>query len=119
MDVELTRQELGPEMVGEIRLVTEEALANVVHHAFEERDSGERSITVELVVTVETVSVEICDDGTAVNPLDAPPPDLDAPLESRQIGGLGVHLIRSLTDEAHYTRREGRNILKLIKRRNP
>ena len=37
------------------------------------------------------------------------------PLEQRQLGGLGIHLVRSLTDEATYLRQDGRNVIRLVK----
>ena len=44
-----------------------------------------------------------------------PKPDVDAPIEERKIGGLGVYFIRSIMDEVHYRREQDRNILTLIK----
>ncbi len=64
----------------------------------------------------DEITVEIEDDGRAFDPFDAPPPDLTSSIEERAIGGLGVHLVRSLTDDASYERRDGRNIVTLRKR---
>jgi serine/threonine-protein kinase RsbW len=60
--------------------------------------------------------VEVEDDGRPFDPLLVPPPDLTLPLERRPIGGLGIHLIRSLMDEVAYARHDGRNVLKMAKR---
>ena len=62
------------------------------------------------------VMAEISDDGRAFDPLQVPPPDLDADLELRPIGGLGVHFMKTLMDEVAYRREGGRNILTMRKR---
>ena len=51
------------------------------------------------------------DDGIAFNPLTRPVPDLQAPIEQRQIGGLGIHLLRTLSETADYRRDGDRNVL--------
>ncbi len=59
---------------------------------------------------------EISDDGVAFDPLKVPPPDLTADLESRPIGGLGVHFVKTLMDEVAYRREGDRNVLTMRKR---
>ncbi|HEY7515512.1 MAG TPA: ATP-binding protein, partial [Vicinamibacteria bacterium] len=49
--------------------------------------------------------------------LAQPPPDLDAPLEQRPLGGLGLPLVRVLVEECHYAREGSTNVLRLVKRR--
>ena len=51
--------------------------------------------------------------GQPFNPLTEPAPEFDQLPSNRQPGGLGLHLVRNLIDEAHYTRRNGRNIVRL------
>ncbi len=62
---------------------------------------------------------EIVDSGIPFDVLSVPPPDLDAPVMERPTGGLGIHLIKRLTDSAAYRREGGRNILELRVRLNP
>ena len=57
------------------------------------------------------VWVEFSDQGRAFDPASAPPPDLDSPLESRRIGGLGVHLVTQLMSDIRYQRSNGWNRL--------
>ena len=76
-------------------------------------------IEVTLTSDEDVFTVEIIDDGHAFNPLsDAPEPDLDAGIEDRPIGGLGIHLMRVMMDDVHYRREQNKNHLTLIKRRN-
>jgi serine/threonine-protein kinase RsbW len=60
------------------------------------------------------VQVDLIDNGVPFDPLDMEAPDLQAELENREIGGLGIFLIRRLLDEVHYSRRDNRNILSLV-----
>ena len=65
------------------------------------------------------VTAEVSDDGRAFDPLKVPPPDLESDLQSRPVGGLGVHFIKTLMDEVSYRREGGRNILTMHKRFGP
>jgi anti-sigma regulatory factor (Ser/Thr protein kinase) len=99
----------------DVRLVAEETLINVVRHGA----GGTDSLTIDLRCDIEehAVRIEVHDNGPAFDPLSHPAPDLDAPLEERPIGGLGVYMVRTLADEASYRRSEGRNELRLVLRR--
>ena len=57
------------------------------------------------------LAIDFVDDGQPFDPLGLPAPDLDAAAEERQVGGLGVHIVRSLVDEARYLREGGRKVV--------
>ena len=63
--------------------------------------------------------LEFRDQGPAFDPLSGPAPDLDAPLEQRPVGGLGLVLVRALVEDARYLREGPFNVLRLVKRRMP
>ena len=111
----LLQQAAERDLVSEIRLIAEEGLANIVRHAYQPEEEGE--IEVVLALSETEVRLELRDSGRPFNPLEHPEPDLEAPIEERPLGGLGVHLIRSLTDAQTYTRQGKVNVLVLIKRR--
>jgi anti-sigma regulatory factor (Ser/Thr protein kinase) len=73
-----------------------------------------------VVIRVVTAGTElvasVIDDARPFNPLEAPKPNLDAPLEDRELGGLGIHLVRSLMDHVSYSRDEDKNVLTVRKR---
>ena len=57
----------------------------------------------------------IIDDGIAFNPFDAPAPDTTLALEDREIGGLGVHIVRTMMDEVFYERDGNKNVVTVSK----
>lgn len=105
---------LPEELEGDVNLALEEMLANVILHGYQ--DHAEHSIVVSLEMAGDEVRVAIDDDGVPFNPLDAPEADLSGPLETRPIGGLGIHLVRSLMDRLEYGRSADRNHLVMTKR---
>lgn len=102
---------------GEIRLMAEEALTNIMKYGYEESKRPSILAEVHLAVGADEVTLEIRDGGTLFDPLSQPSPDVDAPLESRKEGGLGIHLLRSFADEVLYRRESDANVLSLKKRR--
>ena len=105
---------LPPRMAFDLNLAIDELLTNVISYGYD--DGAAHAIAVRCAAAGDEITVEIEDDGRAFDPFDAPPPDLTSSIEERAIGGLGVHLVRSLTDDASYERRDGRNIVTLRKR---
>ncbi len=99
----------------QVNLILEELWLNVVNHGHE---NGEHVVEIELTSEAESLTIEITDDGKPFNPLEnAPIPDVTAALGDRSIGGLGVHLVRTMMDEMRYSREDGKNHLILVKRR--
>lgn len=101
--------------VMEINLVLDEIVLNVIRHGHD--DEQDHEIRIGLGAAPDTVTITVEDDGKPFNPLDAPPPDLDLPLDERPIGGLGIHIMRSLTSALEYRRDGGKNRLTLTKPR--
>jgi sigma-B regulation protein RsbU (phosphoserine phosphatase) len=99
--------------MAELRVVCDDIVSNVINHGYPH--GGEHDIEVRLELTGRRLVVTVSDDGVAFNPLAVPPPDTTLPLEQRELGGLGIHLVRNLTDEATYGRHGGRNVITLVK----
>jgi serine/threonine-protein kinase RsbW len=104
---------LPAEAANALYVSVDEAVSNAIAYGYPEGAHGE--IAVRLRRRPGSVVLEVEDDGAPFDPLQAAPPDLTLPLADRPIGGLGIHLIRNLMDEMSYARRDGRNILKLVK----
>ena len=111
---ELAPLALPDEVLGELSLVVEEIVSNVDKYAGLHKDA---SIALSAQANKREVEIEIRDAGLAFNPLEeAQRANLGAPIENAEIGGMGVHLITTLTDRQSYRREGGYNILKITKR---
>jgi len=101
-----------PEARGlDVKLAVEEALLNVCIHAY---GTGGGDLTLRTERTGEGFVVEIEDSGSPFDPLSVAAPDTSAPLESREVGGLGILLVRRVTDLVRWRREAGRNVLTLV-----
>jgi anti-sigma regulatory factor (Ser/Thr protein kinase) len=105
---------LDPALLSSMDLALEEALANIVMYAYPKGTKGE----ITLIAKVENgmIQFEISDQGVPFNPLQQKEADLDVPLKDRQIGGLGIHLIKEIMDEVEYAHEQNQNILIIRKK---
>jgi serine/threonine-protein kinase RsbW len=106
------------ETIFDLTLVMEEIVSNIVRHGYDGFEAGSRQIDVSLAWTDRKICVEVGDDAKPFNPLDKEAPDLNRPFGERPTGGLGIHLVRRLTDELAYRFDRGRNVLELKKWRS-
>jgi anti-anti-sigma factor len=97
-----------------IQVALDEFVYNPIVYGFAEQGSGEGEVRVEL--EREVIRVTISDNGPPFDPLAFATPDTDLSVEERGIGGLGIHLVRQMMDEVSYQRREGWNVVVLVKR---
>jgi len=96
-----------------LHLALEEVVTNVINHGYV--DGQPHTFTVELAAEARRVTAIVTDDAPAYDPLARAEVDVSQPIEERAIGGLGVHLVKKLMDSARYERRDGRNILTLVR----
>ncbi len=97
-----------------VNLALDEVVTNVVRHGIE--DPASQEIVAQVSAAGGELTTVVTDPGRAFNPLNVPAPDLAAPLAERTLGGLGIHLVRSLMDTVEYDRQNGKNVLTLRKR---
>jgi len=98
----------GPEVLLKIELVLEELLVNHVLHAY---GSGEGDSEVACFCRPGFFCLEVVDEAAPFDPLGHKSPDLTLAPGDRPIGGLGIHMVRSLADEVTYRREGGRNVI--------
>ncbi|MDQ0317540.1 ATP-binding protein [Amorphus orientalis] len=102
--------DLSPRTTYVLQLILEELLTNVVNHGYEGQPDG--TVIVRLSRENELTVGEIIDSGRAFDPTGRADPDTSAPLDDRPIGGLGVHLSRTLANELTYERVDDRNVVR-------
>jgi anti-sigma regulatory factor (Ser/Thr protein kinase) len=95
----------------DLELALEESLVNIFNHAYPD-EQGTARISCRTEKDCLVVGIE--DKGVAFSLIDAAAPDLSVDLAARRIGGLGVHLVRSLMDDVRYRREADRNLLELV-----
>ncbi len=83
-----------------------------VHKSGRGRQPAE-SVEVSLSRAGEEIVITFADDGGAFDPLKLPGPTIDRTLEERPVGGLGVHIVRSMAQQLRYERTDGWNRLHL------
>jgi len=105
---------IHPDIEFKIDLALEEIFTNIVRYGYD--DTHAHEIVVRFKGNRDSVRISVEDDGRHFNPLLAPAVNVNAPASERRIGGLGIHLVRSLLDQVRYQRRPAGNRLILIKR---
>ena len=115
---DLGQREAWPDsLTFKVNLVLEELGLNILSYGVSGENRGPQ-IDIVLKSEDDALTIEVSDDGHPFNPLeDAKDPGVDGLLDEREIGGLGVHLVRTLMDDLSYERTEGRNHLKMVARR--
>ena len=99
----------------QLLLVVEELVVNAVSYGGREPDEG--WVVVRFDRMPDGLCILIADNGQPYDPFEsAPEPDLDLDLDSRPVGGLGVHFVREMTDTQTYVRTESGNRITLLKR---
>lgn len=104
---------LPAETVGALNLALDELFTNVVQHGYRADQNGK--ITLRLEMDGNAVLATLQDQAPPYNPFDAPEPDIESPLQSRPIGGLGVFLVKKLMDHWEYHREKENNTIILRK----
>jgi serine/threonine-protein kinase RsbW len=102
-----------PEAVAEMVLALNEAVVNSIQHGYQGQSGW---LQIEIWRNGRSLVVQQVDAAPPFDSTTVPPPDITQPLALRPLGGMGVHMMRSLTDELHYElTADGRNQLTFIK----
>ncbi|MEI8167204.1 MAG: anti-sigma factor antagonist [Chloroflexales bacterium] len=98
----------------QVQLAVDEAATNVIQHAYDPDHPGDLTLTWRCEGNRFIVALR--DYGRQFDPQHVPPPDLNSPLEERQVGGLGLYLITRLMDEVRFDfNPQGGNLLTMVK----
>ena len=110
-----TQHDIGGKLRYHLLVSIEEILTNIIKYGFDEQ--GVHPIHITFRNDSGAIEMEFEDRGREFNPLEVGEPDLDTPIEDRQLGGLGIHLVKNMVDVAQYRRVGDLNILLLRKTR--
>lgn len=105
---------LTPDVVFNLNLVLEEAVVNVINYAYPKEDH--QWIYLSAKLQDGTIILVLTDTGKEFDPTMAPEADITLSADEREIGGLGIFLIRQIMNEVKYERIDGKNVLTLEKK---
>jgi serine/threonine-protein kinase RsbW len=108
------RNALTSGFASQVTLALDELLTNVISYGFPQ--GGRHKISLTLAIDDGGFTAEMVDGGVPFDPLARPAPDTLAPLEERDIGGLGIHFVRKAMDSLDYRREKDQNRLFMTKR---
>jgi len=102
-------------LLNKIELALDELYTNIASYAYEP-GTGDIEIDYDFDEETRLLTIIIADSGKAFDPLAKEDPNIALPAESRQIGGLGIFIVKKVMDEAAYCRVDNKNILTLKKK---
>lgn len=103
------RYDIPNDIVLDLKLAVDEACTNIIEHGYKGMDPG--SIILSFRIESDRILVQITDFGHVFEPADAPKPDVEAALEDRPLGGLGLFLIYQTMDNIDYQSSDDGNTL--------
>ena len=98
----------------QIDIAIDELFGNIAHYAYTP-DEGPATVRVEVVKNPLSVVLTFIDNGIPYNPLEKSDPDTSLSADEREIGGLGIYMVKKTMDEIVYEHKNGQNILKVTK----
>lgn len=107
------RFDIPKDVVLDLKLAVDEACTNIIEHGYKGMDPG--SIILSFRIEPDRILVQITDFGHVFEPVQVPKPDVEAALEERELGGLGLFLIYQTMDNIDYQSSEEGNTLTFTK----
>lgn len=111
---ELEKQECSMKIVMQIEIAVEEIYVNIVHYAYNPT-VGKATIRCEVTDNPMQVIIQFLDSGIPFDPLAKEDADITLSAEERDIGGLGIFMVKQSMDEVNYEYKDGRNVLTIKK----
>ncbi len=120
VDQFLAEKACPPETQTIVDIVLEEIFINIASYAYEEgAETGNDSVEIMCEISEDgVVRLIFADNGVQYNPLEKKDPDLDASVDERQIGGLGIYMVKNMVDKITYEYIDGKNVLTIDKNFN-
>lgn len=112
---QLEKADCPPRTLIQINVAVEEIFANIASYAYAP-GTGRAVIRVEVEGEPPTATITFIDSGVPYDPLAKADPDVTLSAQERQIGGLGIYMVKKSMDDVLYEYKDGKNILKLRKK---
>lgn len=114
IESELENAEFSPKTVMQMLIASEELFVNVAHYAYPDKKGD---ILVGVYTDENEVKIRFTDSGLPFDPLAKEDPDVTLSAEERNIGGLGIYMVKKTMDDVSYEYKDGKNILTIVKKR--
>ena len=114
VDAELEAKDCSPKAQMQLDIAVEEIFVNIAHYAYAP-ETGTADITVDTEKEPGNVIITFVDSGIPYDPLAKPDPDVTLSAEERQIGGLGIFMVKNTMDDMQYEYKDGHNVLTIKK----
>ena len=111
---EMEKLDFPPKILIKMAVAVEEIFVNISHYAYGE-GTGYAKILVEASEDPKGINITFIDSGIPYDPLAKEDPDINLSAEERQIGGLGIYMVKKTVDEIDYRYEDGKNILHVFK----
>jgi anti-sigma regulatory factor (Ser/Thr protein kinase) len=100
--------------INDLNVCLDELLNNTISYGYDDQEP--HSIAVDLTLAADLLITDIKDDGKPFDPRQGTPKPSSGTIQSRAIGGLGLHFVKTLMNEVGYTRTGGNNVVRLVKK---
>lgn len=110
----IEKAKLDKKAIYQIKLACEEVIVNVINYAYP-NSQGDIVLSYEIDEDNKEIIIVISDFGMPYNPLLNEDPDINLPMEEREIGGLGVYMVRNIMDRVEYAWEAEQNVLTMRK----
>lgn len=107
------RAGISGELRSDLLVIVDEVVSNLLKYGGVKRE--ELDLEIRASIEGSELVLRFCDSGRPFDPLSVKPPPLEIPVEQRPDGGLGIHLVKALTDSQRYVREDDRNVLVLTR----
>lgn len=115
VEQQLEEHDCPMKVLMQMDVAVEEIFVNIAHYAYSPH-VGMAQILMDVQPNPRQVQVTFIDSGMPFNPLARENPDVSLPASERQIGGLGIFMVKKSMDGMEYAYRDGKNVLKLMKK---
>ena len=111
---ELESLDCSPKVIMQIEIAVEEIYVNIAHYAYNS-EIGDAVVRCEIEGEPPQITIQFLDEGVPFDPLEKEDADITLSTEKREIGGLGILMVKKSMDEVEYFYKDKKNILTIKK----